>query len=343
MSATGDRPAAVQRALGPRIPRPPRPRADSHRRQANRVPTSRSLSIFPTSTGSKRATSTSPALLTTSSSRRPSWSHTGSRNPNSSPTRCLPTPTIPKIALWRQCFRRQFDDVNLRATTSRDLAQRKLSRMDVVANLSLQEWGARLMTMSPLDPATAQPFSRNCAWTTRDLTASYPLPGETINLRRWTLVQKDHDAVLLAPYQTTMWQNYTVTADLGGFTHPGNGTTAGLVALAGAPQYQVEVTIRVGAYQVHQAFDNPRVVASGTLPQQRSHKVDIAVRPDLVTVLIDGRPTLRPPHTAARPAPPSGRDFRQRHPTLPRQVLHHSSRISQFADADHQIRWAGRT
>ena len=107
MSATGDRPAAVQRALGPRIPRPPRPRADSHRRQANRVPTSRSLSIFPTSTGSKRATSTSPALLTTSSSRRPSWSHTGSRNPNSSPTRCLPTPTIPKIALWRQCFRRQ--------------------------------------------------------------------------------------------------------------------------------------------------------------------------------------------------------------------------------------------
>ena len=161
-----------------------------------------------------------------------------------------------------------LDDVNLRATTSRDLAQRKLSRMDVVANLSLQEWGARLMTMSPLDPATAQPFSRNCAWTTRDLTASYPLPGETINLRRWTLVQKDHDAVLLAPYQTTMWQNYTVTADLGGFTHPGNGTTAGLVALAGAPQYQVEVTIRVGAYQVHQAFDNPRVVASGTLPQQ---------------------------------------------------------------------------
>ena len=107
MSATGDRPAAVQRALGPRIPRPPRPRADSHRRQANRVPTSRILSIFPTSTGSKRATSTSPALLTTSSSRRPSWSHTGSRNPNSSPTRCLPTPTIPKIALWRQCFRRQ--------------------------------------------------------------------------------------------------------------------------------------------------------------------------------------------------------------------------------------------
>ena len=41
-----------------------------------------------------------------------------------------------------------LDDVNLRATTSRDLAQRKLSRMDVVANLSLQEWGARLMTMS---------------------------------------------------------------------------------------------------------------------------------------------------------------------------------------------------
>lgn len=145
---------------GPRIPRPPRPRADSHRRQANRVPTSRSLSIFPTSTGSKRATSTSPALLTTSSSRRPSWSHTGSRNPNSSPTRCLPTPTIPKIALWRQCFRRQFDDVNLRATTSRDLAQRKLSRMDVVAILSLQEWGARLMTMSPLDPATAQPLQQ---------------------------------------------------------------------------------------------------------------------------------------------------------------------------------------
>ena len=117
-------------------------------------------------------------------------------------------------------------------------------------------------------PATAQPFSRNCAWTTRDLTASYPLPGETINLRRWTLVQKDHDAVLLAPYQTTMWRNYTVTADLGGFTHPGDGTTAGLVALAGAPQYQVEVTIRVGEYHVHQAFDNPRVVASGTLPQQ---------------------------------------------------------------------------
>ena len=107
MSATGDRPAAVQRALGPRSPRPPRPRADSHRRQGSRVPPSRSLNTFPTSTGSKRATSTSPALLTTSSSRRPSWSHTGSRNPNSSPTRCLPTPTIPKIALWRQCFRRQ--------------------------------------------------------------------------------------------------------------------------------------------------------------------------------------------------------------------------------------------
>ena len=320
MSATGNRPAAVQRALGPRIPRPPRPRADSHRRQANRAPTSRILSIFPTSTGSKRATGTSPAILTTSSSRRPSWSHTGLPEPEFFAYPLSTHSDYPENRTVASMFQAaMLDDVNLRATTSRDLAQRKLSRMDVVANLSLQEWGARLMTMSPLDPATAQPFSRNCAWTTRDLTASYPLPGETINLRRWTLVQKDHDAVLLAPYQTTMWQNYTVTADLGGFTHPGNGTTAGLVALAGAPRYQVEVTIRIGAYQVHQAFDNPRVVASGTLPQQRSHKVDIAVRPDLVTVLIDGRPTLRPPHTAARPAPPSGRDFRQRHPTLPRQ------------------------
>ena len=50
-----------------------------------------------------------------------------------------------------------------------------------------------------------------------------PTAGETIDLRRWTLVQKI-TTQCCCPYQTTMWQNYTVTADLGGFTHPGDVT-----------------------------------------------------------------------------------------------------------------------
>jgi biofilm PGA synthesis lipoprotein PgaB len=198
-----------------------------------------------------------------------------------------------------------LDDVDVRATSSRDIMEGNLSRMDVLANLSLEEWAARLVDISPLDPGAAQPFTRRGSWTTNARTAS-PLPGRDDQPIILEPGPEDHTAMLFAPYQTTMWQNYTVAADVSGFSRPGDGTTAGLIALARDPRYQVEVTISVGAYQVLQAFDNQHIVASGTLPEQLSYRVEMTVRHDIVTVTIDGRPAFDLPIPALGPHVPAG-------------------------------------
>ncbi|MFC9554403.1 polysaccharide deacetylase family protein [Rhodococcus sp. NPDC056960] len=170
-------------------------------------------------------------------------------------------------------------------TTSAELAVRHLDRMDITTDVTLDQWAARLRDASPLDPSTAQPFSRIGEW-----ASSTGEPLTVVADRQVALNSAEAGYVVsrFARHRTTMWNNYTVSADLGGFGQPGDGTSTGLTALSGDDINQVEVSVSNGSYQIRRGAAGAVVVATGALPNAGSYRAEMAVRPDQVSVRIDG-------------------------------------------------------
>ncbi|MCE3553491.1 polysaccharide deacetylase family protein [Pseudonocardia sp. RS11V-5] len=191
-----------------------------------------------------------------------------------------------------------LDQAGVAASTSTaDLADRHLTRMDTTADESLEGWTDKLIQGSPLDPADSTPFSRPESWAAPNES---PLPLTVVNQSAVLDPNPgEYTSRMFAPVQTRLWRKYTVDADLGNFREPDDGTTTGLIALAQDPQ-QLEVAVGAANFQVTEGgAENSRMLASGALPVQVSHHVTIKVETESALISVDGRQVLS---VALRPA-----------------------------------------
>ncbi|MGV9713238.1 polysaccharide deacetylase family protein [Gordonia sp. NPDC003424] len=169
-------------------------------------------------------------------------------------------------------------------TTISDLTDRYLDRMDITTDVSLESWVGRLVGASPINPPAARPFKRLDDWRTAD---GAELRAVAANEVQFGPGAHTYVSSRFAPDKTSMWRDYTVSADLRGFSAPGDGTSTGLIALSRDPSHQVEVTVGSGSYQIVYA-GSPHAVQSGALPPASSYHAEIAVRNGRISVLIDG-------------------------------------------------------
>jgi hypothetical protein len=179
----------------------------------------------------------------------------------------------------------QADSISV--TTSDQRAQGNIARMDVTSDVTPSTFADRLVAASPLEPAAAQPLLDTDQWMTSvqestDVTIEGnrlvldPGPGEDLSLQ-------------YARYRSSMWNNYTVSADIGTFEYSGDGTTTGLTVLVGDSRHEVQLSISSSAYQVVQGYLSPTDIASGMLPPAPSYRALMSVTPDQVVVAIDGQ------------------------------------------------------
>ena len=118
-------------------------------------------------------------------------------------------------------------------TTVNNVAEGNIARMDVTSDVTLERWADKLDAASPLDPRAAQPFADVNGWTDSDQQPA-PLAIGADNHLTLDPGPAGHLSRQYAPDRTTMWNTYTVSADLGGFGHS-DGTTTGLSVLGGRP------------------------------------------------------------------------------------------------------------
>jgi hypothetical protein len=172
--------------------------------------------------------------------------------------------------------------------------------MDVMNDLSLAQWTEKLTQASPLDPASAKPLADPTNWTD---AGDHPAPL-TLNGDGQVVLDPGSKAQITrqyAPFRTSMWNAYTVAAELGGFSAEGDGTTTGLSVLTGDPQHEVDIEISSAEYSIRRGFGAEEAVASGPLLEATSHHVEAVVSPEQVIVTIDGDAPLTVPLKAKGP------------------------------------------
>lgn len=176
---------------------------------------------------------------------------------------------------------------SIAVTTSDQRAQGNIARMDVTSDVTTAVLTDRLTAASALEPAVAQPLRDTDQWTTSTQEAAAvviegdrlvldPGPGQDLSLQ-------------YARFRSSMWTNYTVSADIGSFEFSGDGTTTGLTVLVGDSRHEVQVSVSSSAYHVSQGYLSPAAVADGTLPPAPTYHVEMAVTPEQVVVTIDGQ------------------------------------------------------
>ena len=170
-------------------------------------------------------------------------------------------------------------------TTSDQRAQGNIARMDVTADVTPASLADRLISASPLEPAAAQPLLDADQWTTSVQEAT----DVTISDGRLVLDPGSGQDLSLqyARFRSSMWTNYTVSADIGTFDYSGDGTTTGLTVLVGDSRDEVQLSVSSSAYQVTQGYYSPTNIASGELPSATTYHAVISVTPDQVVVTID--------------------------------------------------------
>ena len=195
------------------------------------------------------------------------------------------------------------DSEDIIATSANDVAQSLVQRMDIVKGLSLDGFAHKLDLASPLDPLSIdhpRPLTDITSWVDEkgqdadievndDAVATInPDPGEEV-VRNY------------APIRSAMWNEYTVTGDVGGL---GNGSMAGISVLkppdrGGNFPGRVDVTVHSNGYSVN--VQGMAAVPAQALPDAPAHHVVIAVTPQRVTVTVDAAPPTvvdLPPHAA---------------------------------------------
>ncbi|AFM18861.1 putative xylanase/chitin deacetylase [Mycolicibacterium chubuense NBB4] len=172
-------------------------------------------------------------------------------------------------------------------TASSDVQDGNIARMDVMSDLGLAKWTEKLVEASPLDPTAAKPIADPTNWTdSGDRPAPLTLDGDgraVLDPGPRAQITRQY-----APYRTSMWNAYTVSADLGGFSSAGDGTTTGLSVLTGDPQHEVDIEISSAEYSIRRGYGQEEAVAAGHLVEAAAHHVEAVVRPENVTVTIDG-------------------------------------------------------
>ena len=170
-------------------------------------------------------------------------------------------------------------------TTVNNVAEGNIARMDVTSDVTLERWADKLDAASPLDPRAAQPLADVNGWTDSDQQPA-PLVIGADNHLTLDPGPAGHLSRQYAPDRTTMWNTYTVSADLGGFGQS-DGTTTGLSVLVGDPRHQTDLSVSSDAYRVDVGYGDTKPAASGDLKKAASHHVEMRVTPASVIVTID--------------------------------------------------------
>ncbi|RZT16241.1 polysaccharide deacetylase [Mycobacterium sp. BK558] len=194
------------------------------------------------------------------------------------------------------------DSDNVVATSANDIARAEIQRMDITANLSLADFSRKIDLASPEDPLAAQPLSDSAEWIDEHgAPIQLDISGPTITLNP----PPGHEVVRsYAPIRATMWNDYTVTAEVGGLPLRPDETLAGISVLKppnaeGQLPARVDVTVSANAYSV-----NARdliTVPPQTLAASPTHHLVVDVTDTQVSVSVDDAvPTVidLPPHGA---------------------------------------------
>lgn len=185
------------------------------------------------------------------------------------------------------------DAQTIQVTSTEDVSRGLIRRMDVTWDLSLEDFVRKLELASPLDPASADPLRDRDGWTNSD---QKPTEMLSIDGNRMTIDPgpSGQTSVQYSRIRTTMWNNYTVSADL---EFPDHGTTTGISVCVGNIRHEVVTSVNRGYYSI--SFGNSEEdVSFGDLPDAEVYHLDIAVTPAAVSVSIDGQPmppVLLPP------------------------------------------------
>jgi peptidoglycan/xylan/chitin deacetylase (PgdA/CDA1 family) len=195
-----------------------------------------------------------------------------------------------------------LDDSHLiQVTSTEDVLRGALRRMDVTWDLSLDGLVRKIELGSPIDPTNARPLTDRDEWTDSDQNPTNML---SIDGDRITVDPGPGGAtsVQYARIRTTMWSNYTVSADLV-FDPDTEGTTTGLSMFVGNIKHEVIVTMNHGHYSV--SFGNSEEdVASGDLDSMPVYHLDITATPTIMSISINGQPlppVVVPPDSAHGP------------------------------------------
>jgi hypothetical protein len=95
-----------------------------------------------------------------------------------------------------------------------------------------------------------------------------------------------------------MWNSYSVSADVGGFTASGDGTTTAIAVLAGDSRHEVLLSMSAGFYQVNVGYLSDEPFATGDLPDAASYHVNLQVAADGVTITVDDHTVIHVPLNA---------------------------------------------
>ena len=189
-------------------------------------------------------------------------------------------------------------------TTSDNVVQGNVARMDITKDVSLETWAQRVDDASPLDPLASQPLSDLRAWTdSNEQPAPVTTDGDRLFLDPGPGGQASRQ---YAPYRSTMWNSYTVSADLAGFAAPGDGTSTEITVLAGDSQHKVSLNMSSGYYQVNVGHHSSEPFASAELPEAASHHVEMRVTAQAVSITIDENTVVDVPLAAPKPRTAAG-------------------------------------
>ena len=190
-------------------------------------------------------------------------------------------------SLYEAAMLDQADSVT--TTTAANISHGNIARMDITSDVTIDQWVQRLAMASPLEPLLSDPVVDVEGWTD---SSQVPAP----------VTVDETGAILLDPgpggevsrqyarYRTSMWSNYTVSADIGDFDGSSDGTSTGISVLAGDSRHQVHLNIGGGSYSVSVGFGEDRpAFASGPLSwsEAQRHHVVMQVTPQAVTITID--------------------------------------------------------
>jgi poly-beta-1,6-N-acetyl-D-glucosamine N-deacetylase len=180
------------------------------------------------------------------------------------------------------------DAEQILVTTSQDVWRGLIQRMDINGDTTLKRFSDEIVAASPLDPMTAQPLLDPAGWFDQHRqSAPIDVTGTTV-----TINPDSSEKVIrnYAPTRSAMWNDYTVTADVGGL---GDGSVAGISVLRpGTWLDEQDGRIDVAVYSDTLSV---QVVGGTELPPQAlfdapAHHVVVDVTDTQVTITVDDVP-----------------------------------------------------
>jgi peptidoglycan/xylan/chitin deacetylase (PgdA/CDA1 family) len=206
-------------------------------------------------------------------------------------------PQASVVSLYRAGL---LDDAEFIAVTAANVARGLIQRMDITADLSLDKFIRKIDLASPLDPPAAQPLSDVGGWSDeKQNEAAIDIANGIVTIGTDTGEKVIRN---YAPARSAMWNDYTVSVDVGGFSLPADGSQAGISVLkppgsAYEQEGRVDLTVYAHAYSIQGLVNIDRQ----PLVEADRHHVVIDVTDTQVVVTVDDAPPTVidiPPHAA---------------------------------------------